>query len=134
MIQAVYDKELANVGKRRIHVSEVVQVGNTLATVVREKVVKLSDVKPNPAKPWWKADKVRKKGKARMSTDNTTDVITSNVPKAPRAASKLAKAVELVQATGKDDKESCLQAIVSALAVTRGNASIYYAKAKAILG
>ena len=131
MIQAVYDKELANVGKRRIHVSEVVQVGNTLATVVREKVVKLSDVKPNPAKPWWKADKVRKKGKARMSTDNTTDVITS---KAPRASSKLAKAVELVQATGKDDKESCLQAIVSALAVTRGNASIYYAKAKAILG
>lgn len=133
MIQAVYDKELANAGKRRIHVSDVIQVGNSYAMVVREKVVKLSDVKPNPTKPWWKADKV-KKGKARMSTDNTTDVITSKAPKAPRASSKLAKAVEVVQSTGKDDKESCLQAIVSALAVTRGNASIYYAKAKAILG
>lgn len=54
--------------------------------------------------------------------------------KGPREGSKLSKAVEVVQSTGKDDKEACIQAIVSALAVTRGNASIYYTKAKAILG
>ena len=144
MIQAVYDQELANVGRRRIHVSEVVEVHGKLATVVREKVVKLSDVKPNPEKPWWKA-KV-KKGKARMNVDQevikdvesavknmVADRITSE-KKAPRSNSKLSQAVEIVKSTGKDDKESCLQAIVNALGVKRGNATIYYAKAKAILG
>ena len=127
MVQAVYDQELANAGKCRIHVPETIQVGNKLATVVREKVVNLRDVKPNPVKPWYK---VRKKGKARMSTD----VITSDVSKAPRSGSKLSQAVDIVKSTGKDDKESCLQAIIGALGVKRGNASIYYAKAKSILG
>ena len=54
--------------------------------------------------------------------------------KAPREGTKLSKATDLVKATGKDDKEACLKAIVEALAVTRGNASIYYTKALAILG
>lgn len=87
-------------------------------------------------------------GNADMETQVQTNVDVQPVAKAPKAAktpkvekaekgprdgSKLSKAVEVVKATGKDDKEACIQAIVSALAVTRGNASIYYTKAKAIL-
>jgi len=53
--------------------------------------------------------------------------------KGPRTGTKLAQATELVKATGKDDKEACIVAIVAALGVTRGNASIYYAKAFAAL-
>ena len=58
------------------------------------------------------------------------------VVKAPgvaRTGTKLAQATDIVKATGKDDKEACLLAIVGALSVTRGNASIYYAKALAKL-
>ena len=58
------------------------------------------------------------------------------VEKAPgvvRTGTKLAQATDIVKATGKDDKEACLLAIVGALSVTRGNASIYYAKALAKL-
>jgi hypothetical protein len=59
--------------------------------------------------------------------------------KAPKAAkepkvSKLTQAVEIVRKTGKDDKPACLAAIQEALSVTKGNASIYYAKALVLLG
>ena len=63
-----------------------------------------------------------------------TKVKAESPAKAPRDGSKLSKALEVVKATGKDDKEACLVAIVNALSVTRGNASIYYAKSLAILG
>ena len=63
-----------------------------------------------------------------------TKVKAESTAKAPRDGSKLSKALEVVKATGKDDKEACLVAIVNALSVTRGNASIYYAKSLAILG
>ena len=63
-----------------------------------------------------------------------TKVKAESTAKAPRDGSKLSKALEVVKATGKDDKEACLAAIVSALSVTRGNASIYYAKSLALLG
>ena len=88
-----------------------------------------------------KAPKSRKKGK-KMEAVAVDTVVTKptkvakaeSPAKAPRDGSKLSKAVEVVKATGKDDKEACLVAIVSALAVTRGNASIYYAKSLALLG
>lgn len=91
-----------------------------------------------------KVPKSRKKGKKDMEAAVET-VVTKPVvkatkasldkrPKAPREGTKLSKATEVVKATGKDDKEACLKAIVEALSVTRGNASIYYAKALANLG
>ena len=91
-----------------------------------------------------KAPKSRKKGKMMeaVAVDTVVTKPTKAVKvakaessaKAPRDGSKLSKAVEVVKATGKDDKEACLVAIVNALAVTRGNASIYYAKSLALLG
>lgn len=91
-----------------------------------------------------KVPKSRKKGKkdmeAAVETVVTKPVVKAPVAKAekaakaPREGTKLSKATEVVKATGKDDKEACLKAIVEALSVTRGNASIYYAKALAILG
>lgn len=53
--------------------------------------------------------------------------------KGPRNGSKLSTAVEVVKSSGKDDKESCLVAIIEALGVKRGNATIYYSKAVAVL-
>ena len=91
-----------------------------------------------------KVPKSRKKGKkdmeAAVETVVTKPVVKAPVAKAekaakaPREGTKLSKATEVVKATGKDDKEACLKAIVEALSVTRGNASIYYAKALANLG
>jgi inosine/xanthosine triphosphate pyrophosphatase family protein len=49
-------------------------------------------------------------------------------------ATKLSQAVEIVKRTGKDDKPACMAAIQEALGVTKGNASIYYAKALVQLG
>lgn len=98
--------------------------------------------------PGYPADKKaalsRKKGKM-MEAVVETVVETKPVAKAPkvtapkaektvRTGTKLSKATEVVKATGKDDKEACLKAIVEALSVTRGNASIYYTKALALLG
>ena len=90
-----------------------------------------------------KAPKSRKKGMkmeaTAVETVVTKPVVATKAPKAPKAkgareGTKLSKAVDVVKATGKDDKEACLKAIVEALAVTRGNASIYYTKALALLG
>lgn len=91
-----------------------------------------------------KAEQATVKRKPRMSVDKIVDsrgVIMGLNPtkvivdfKGPRPGSKLSKALEIVKSTGKDDKESCLKAIVEALSVTRGNASIYYAKSLNILG
>lgn len=53
--------------------------------------------------------------------------------KTPRTGSKLKQAVGIVQGVGKDDKPQCLVKLVEMMGVSRGNASIYYAKAKAII-
>ena len=97
--------------------------------------------------PGYPADKKvpisRKKGKMMEAVDvvanvtkpvKATKVKAESAAKAPRDGSKLSKALEVVKSTGKDDKEACLVAIVNALSVTRGNASIYYAKSLALLG
>ena len=80
-----------------------------------------------------KVAKSRKKGQAAESVQVERPV-TSPTAKTPREGSKLSQAVSIVASTGKDDKEACLKAIVEALGVTRGNASIYLAKARVVLG
>lgn len=94
-----------------------------------------------PGYPLDKKSKVKAKtptvkGKPRMSVDKVVDngTVVMDTKKAPRTGSKLSQALEIVKSTGKDDKESCLQALVSALTITRGNASIYYAKSRDLLG
>lgn len=97
---------------------------------------------PGTTYPGYPADKrplSRKKGKKEMEAVATESVVVSKPAKAPKAdkapkVTKLSIATDVVKATGKDDKEACLKAIVEALNVTRGNASIYYAKALALLG
>lgn len=64
------------------------------------------------------------------TTVDTTPVVTK---KTARPGSNLAKAVDIVSQTGKDDRESCLKAIVEGLGVKRGNATIYYSKSLALL-
>ena len=64
------------------------------------------------------------------TTVDTTTVVTK---KTARPGSNLAKAVDIVSQTGKDDRESCLKAIVRGLGVKRGNATIYYSKSLALL-
>lgn len=97
-----------------------------------------------PGYPEDKKLKVRKKGKmmqavvetvAAPKTSRTVKTEKAQKPvKSARAGTKLAQATDIVKATGKHDKEACLKAIVEALGVTRGNASIYYAKALVKLG
>lgn len=102
---------------------------------------------PGTLYPGYPADKrptkSRKKGKMIMEAVATESVVVTpkavkavKAPKADKApkVTKLSIATDVVKATGKDDKEACLKAIVEALNVTRGNASIYYAKALALLG
>ena len=94
---------------------------------------------PYPGYPADKRPLSRKKGKKEMEAVATETVVITKVVKAPKAdkaprVTKLSIATDLVKATGKDDKEACLKAIVEALGVTRGNASIYYTKALALLG
>lgn len=64
------------------------------------------------------------------TTVDTTPVVAK---KTARPGSNLAKAVDIVSQTGKDDRESCLKAIVEGLGVKRGNATIYYSKSLALL-
>lgn len=136
MPEAVYDRELASKGKKRIMVGELVEGGGVC---YREKVV--------PINYGASSLFLKKKGRKRMNVDtdvikDVEAVVSSMVrankvvksDKAPRSGSKLSQAVEIVKQTGKDDKESCLVAIVNALGVKRGNATIYFAKAKEILG
>ena len=133
-----YDQELAAKGKRRVMVGEPVEGGGM---VYREKVVPIVS---EALEPFFK---MKKKGRARMNADNSViadvEAAVGNMvraskaakaDKAPRLGSKLAQAVEIVRALGKDDKEQCLAGIVTGLGVKRGNATIYYAKAKEILG
>ena len=98
----------------------------TFGSVNREKIVPIVDnVKP-----------VRK-GKPRMNVEQTVKSTRGNAvytfTKAPRAGSKLAAAKSIVERTGKDDKPACIDAIASVMNVTKGNASIYYAKAKSLI-
>lgn len=53
--------------------------------------------------------------------------------KAPRDGSKLSTAVKLLRVCGTDSKDSAIDVIVKDLGVTKTNASIYFAKAKAII-
>jgi len=80
-----------------------------------------------------KASRSRKKGRVAESVQVERPAISPSA-KTPREGSKLSQAVSIVASTGKDDKEACLKAIVQALGVTRGNASIYLAKARVVLG
>lgn len=105
----------------------------TFGGVYREKIVPIGD------------EVKVKKGAARMKVEQVTvrEVPAVAVPKvkgkqyrfekAPRAGSKLEKAVQLVTSVGKDDKPACLDVIVHEMNVTKGNASIYFQKAKAII-
>ena len=135
-----YDKELSASGKKRILVTDsIVYPNGHVAWVVREMIVD---------KNFKYGMQLKKKGRKRMNADpvavsaaetavNTivrNRVSVERAPKAPRSGSKLSQAVELVNEAGKDDKEACLAKIIEVLGVTRGNATIYYAKAKAILG
>lgn len=94
-----------------------------------------------PGYPEDRKVKSRKKGRIMEQVAVDTGVMKNVVktvkavkaPKAPREGTKLSKAIVIVKDTGKDDKEACLKALVEALAITRGNASIYYAKAIAAL-
>jgi len=132
-----YDSELATKGMKRVLVQDVSESG---LVCYREKVVPITS---EAVKPFFKM----KKGRARMNVDQSViaDVESAvnsmirqsrekKAVKAPRTGSKLAQAVEIVRALGKDDKEQCLKGIVEGLQVKRGNATIYFAKAKEILG
>lgn len=131
-----FDRDLLEKGKRRAQeLAQVIAVdtgrvdseGNpifTFGSVYREKIVDVVDnVKP-----------VRK-GVPRMKVEPVTKVKGKQYTfaKAPREGSKLAQAVKLVAATGKDDKPACLDVLVKEMSITKGNASIYFAKAQAII-
>ena len=132
-----YDQELAAKGLRRAQVLADVHAtdtgkkdaeGNpiyTFGSVYRQVIEPISNDKP-----------VRK-GRPRMNIEPQIKKARSSTvytfKKAPREGSKLAVAVGVVSETGKDDKPACIDSIASVMGVTKGNASIYYAKAKAII-
>jgi len=132
-----YDRELAGKGLKRALFCEPVEGGGSC---YRERVVPIN----------YGADSgsiLKKKGRARMNVDTSVvaDVEAAvgamirqsrekKAVKAPRVGSKLAQAIEIVKAVGKDDKEQCLKGIIEGLQVKRGNATIYLAKAKEVLG
>jgi hypothetical protein len=130
MVKQVYGVSMPDEGQRRLdHYNKWLcdpkrELGTVYPGYPRDK--KVRNVKAEPATV---------KRKPRMSVDKIVDSKSVIVDfKGPRPGSKLSKALEIVKSTGKDDKESCLKAIVEALSVTRGNASIYYAKSLNILG
>jgi len=53
--------------------------------------------------------------------------------RAPKAGTKLAVAVELFRVNGLLPKDEIIQVMVEDLKITKTNASIYFAKAKAIV-
>lgn len=130
-----FDRDLLAKGLRRTQVLADVHAydtgkkdadGNPIYTfggVYREKIVPIDD------------DKQVKKGVPRMKVESAVKVKGKQYTfeKAPRAGSKLSAAVGIVSRTGKDDKPACIDSIASVMGVTKGNASIYYAKAKAII-
>ena len=101
-------------------------------------------VESTPVHPIFNKDKVvRDKEMSKLVKEVIVDTkVTGNdrlrkmgvSVKGPRTGSKLSVAVAVVTDTGKDDKESCLKAIINELGVKRGNATIYYAKALAVIG
>jgi hypothetical protein len=129
-----YDQELAKKGLRRAQeLADMVAFdtgkkdseGNPIFTfggVWREKIVPIDNVKSVKGKPRMQIESASKlKGKQ------------YTFKKAPREGSKLAQAVVLVSKTGKDDKPACIDVIAQEMGVTKGNASIYFAKAKALI-
>ena len=129
-----YDQELAAKGLRRAQeLADMVAFdtgkkdseGNPIFTfggVWREKIVPIDNVKSVKGKPRMQVESASKlKGKQYQ------------FKKAPRSGSKLSAAVGIVQRLGKDDKPACIESIAEVMGVTKGNASIYYAKAKALI-
>jgi len=99
----------------------------TFGGVYRQKIVPIDNEVPLVKK---------KRGAARMNVEQNVVKAKGAVytfKKAPREGSKLSTAVGIVGATGKDDKPACINAIATTMGVTKGNASIYYAKAKALI-
>lgn len=116
---AVLDQELAKQGKMRTWWAD--------GPCMRQVIV---DVTPKQLKEF------RKMFDQPQVTHSEKSVEPVKAPKLPKEKkeSKLSQAVEIVRKTGKDDKPACLVAIQEALGVTKGNASIYYAKALVQLG
>lgn len=135
-----HDQQLLARGKRRaLEMAQVIaqdtgkkdEDGNpiyTFATAYREVVV-----------PVDKTIRTKKrKGVGRMNVDQSVVNVVSQKKvfgqtKTPRTGTKLEQAVGIVSEVGKDDKPACLIKLVEVMGVSRGNASIYYAKAKEIL-
>lgn len=130
-----YDQELAKKGlKRAQELADMVAFdtgkkdseGNPIFTfggVWREKIVPIVD------------DVKSVKGKPRMQVESAAKLKGKQYQfkKAPRSGSKLSAAVGIVKRLGKDDKPACIDSIAEVMGVTKGNASIYYAKAKALI-
>lgn len=135
-----YDQQLLAKGKRRaLEMAQVIaqdtgkkdDQGNpiyTFATAYREVIVpaNLTAVK-------------KKRGVGRMNLEQSVVNVVSQKKvfgkaKTPRTGTKLEQAVGIVKEVGRDDKPACLDKLVEVMGVSRGNASIYYAKAKEILG
>lgn len=121
--QELADIHATDTGKKDAEGNPIYSFGG----VYREKIVPIDDEVPLVKK---------KRGAARMNVEqvkSTRGNAQYVFNKAPRAGSKLSVAVEIVKRTGKDDKPACIGAIAETMAVTKGNASIYYAKAKALI-
>jgi hypothetical protein len=134
-----YDQELLARGKKRalVHAQNLAQDtgkkdadGNPIYTwgsVYREVIVPVNS-----------NGKKKRKGVGRMNVDQSVVNVVSQKKvfgkaKTPRTGTKLEQAVGIVSEVGKDDKPACLTRLVEAMGVSRGNASIYYAKAREIL-
>lgn len=116
---STFDEELAKQGKMRSFYND--------GPMMRQVIV---DINPKHLKEFRKMfDQVQ------VTHNEVKDQVAKQIkqPK-EKKATKLSQAVEIVKRTGKDDKPACMAAIQEALGVTKGNASIYYAKALVQLG
>lgn len=121
--QELADIHATDTGKKDADGNPIYSFGG----VYREKIVPIDDEVPLVKK---------KRGAARMNVEqvkSTRGNAQYVFNKAPRAGSKLQTALGVVKNTGKDDKPACIVEIQNVLGVTAGNASIYYAKAKALI-
>jgi len=116
---AVLDKELAEQGKMRTWWADGPCFRQVIVNVTPKQLKEFNKMFDQP-----------------QVTQSEEVVNQAKAPKLPKEAkvSKLSQAVEVVRRTGKDDKPACITAIQEALSVTKGNASIYYAKALVQLG
>jgi len=135
-----YDQELLAKGKKR-----AVVLAQSLAQDTGKK-----DADGNPIYTWGSVYrevivpvnsnvKKKRKGVGRMNVEQSVVNVVSQKKvfgktKTPRTGTKLEQAVGIVREVGRDDKPACLAKLVEVMGVSRGNASIYYAKAKEILG